>query len=94
MVSLIVVGAFVLILLVLLKARYFQHRIYTVLIVLMLLFFYVSGAKVLDDNDVDFKSFNGMVTAGKLYTGWLGKAYENSKEVVGNVIKMDWNGDS
>jgi len=94
MVSVIVIGVLIILVFLFFKAKSFQHRIYTILIVAFILFFYVSGSRVIAENNVDVTSFNGMVTAGKLYVGWLGNIFENTKDIVGNAIKMDWKGDS
>ena len=76
------------------RARYTQHKVYAILLILLVLFVYVSGSRILAKNNVDIKSFNGMVTASKLYVNWLGQAFRNTKTIIGNVIKMEWGANS
>jgi len=71
-----------------------QNRFYIVVIILLILFFYISASKVINDNSINLKSFNGWMSLVKLYFTWLGHALGNVKVVVGNVIKMDWSGNS
>jgi len=49
---------------------------------------------IIKENNMNLKSFDGIVGAGKLYFSWLGHAFENSRSILGNVIKMDWVGNS
>jgi uncharacterized membrane protein YGL010W len=60
------------------------------LILLLLLFVYISASIVISKNHIEIKSASGMITAGKAYFQWIGHVIDNTKTVVGNVIKMDW----
>ena len=57
------------------------------------MFFYVTSMKVIESSGVDIKTLDGMVVVGKLYFKWLGHVLENTKTIVGEIIKMDWTGD-
>jgi len=81
-----------LLVLLFLKAKTMQHKTYAILITVMLIFFYVTGSKIIAENNVDLKTFDGMVTAGKLYFSWLGHVLQNTKVLIGNAVKMDWRG--
>lgn len=75
-----------------LKARHVRHRFYVIVFVLFLAFIIISGSNIIKQNNVDLTSFNGLVTAGKVYVKWLGKVVENVKTISGNAIKSDWAG--
>ena len=87
-----VVITIIAVLFIIIRFRHMRHRFYVIAIVLILAFFYLSGMNIIKQNDVDLTSFNGFVTAGKIYVKWMGKVVENVKSVSGNVIKMDWSG--
>lgn len=72
------------------KARHFKHRTYAILIILIFVFFFVTGVKVIGDNKLDVTTFNGVLTAGKLYFSWLFQLGGNVKNLVGNAINMNW----
>ena len=76
----------------LLRAREIKHRIYTAIIILLILFFYITASKVLSQNKIDLKSFEGIVYAIKIYFVWLVHVFKNAKTLAGNAIKMDWVG--
>lgn len=90
MVSWIIIIALLLILLTFFKFRYMQHRFYAIFIILLLLFLYVGVSKIIEQNGVDIKTFDGIVLAGKLYVQWLGHVVKNIGSLSGNAIKMNW----
>ncbi len=92
MVNWVVIAILVFLVLLFLKAKTMQHKAYAILITIMLIFFYLTGAKIIAENNVDIKTFNGIVTAGELYFSWLGHVLQNTKVLVGNAVKMDWKG--
>ena len=92
MVDFIIIAVLVLLVFLFFQFKNMQHKTYAVIIIAFLLFFYISGSKIIAENNVDVTSFNGMVTAGKLYASWLGHVLKNTKNLVGEVIKMDWAG--
>ena len=90
MVSILIIGVLVALMIVFFKVKYVQHKVLAIGLIVLVLFFYASVAKVMGDNGVEVTSFNGMVTAGKLYVGWLGTIFDNSRDLAGDAIKMDW----
>jgi len=90
MVSWLIIVALVLILIIFLKVRTFQHKFYLTLIIVLVLFFYITGSRVIAQNNIDVNSFDGMVSATKVYFSWLGSIFTNTKALVGNAINMDW----
>ncbi|MBU1136109.1 MAG: hypothetical protein KJ559_01215 [Nanoarchaeota archaeon] len=92
--TLIIILGLIIFVTLILKVRYFQHKMYIIFIVSLIAFFYLTGSMIIKENNMNLKSFDGIVGAGKLYFSWLGHAFENSRSILGNVIKMDWVGNS
>ncbi len=76
----------------LVKAKYFKHKMWWVIIIVVTLLLYLGYIFAVSGNDIDYKSIDGMQTAIKLYVSWLGHAFDNTKTITANVIKMDWRG--
>jgi len=73
------------------RMKHTQHKVYIALIILVLLFVYVTGSRVLQENSVDLKNAGGMVTAVKVYFTWLGSVTGNFKDLAGHAVKLEWN---
>lgn len=93
-ISWVVIGILVVVFLLLLKFRHVRHRFLAVVLVLLLLFFYLTATQLFAEKDVNLKSFDGLVTAGRVYGAWLWHATGNTRVILGNAIKMDWIGNS
>ncbi len=78
--------------LLLAKARHLKHKLFAILAVLLILFFYLTLPKVIGDRNVDLKTFDGIVVTVKLYFAWLNYAFGNVRSLTGNAIQMDWVG--
>ncbi len=94
MVSWIIIAILILLVYLFFKAKNIQHKFYTIIVIAFLLFFYVTGSRVLSESNMDLGSFEGVITAGKLYVGWLGQVFANTKNIAGEAIEMDWTGNS
>jgi len=75
-----------------LRVKHLKHKIFAVIIILFILFFYTTAATLIREHDIDFTSFDGIVSATKIYFSWLVSMFSNLKDVTSNVIKMDWTG--
>lgn len=73
-----------------LKMNHLRHRIFLTIMIIFLLFTYITVSKVVKDNEVDIKTVSGVNKASKLYFAWLGGVFDNLKVITGNVINMDW----
>jgi hypothetical protein len=71
-----------------------QHKLYAILVILLVIFFYTTTSRLVQQNNIDVKTFDGMVIAGKLYVNWLGHVLSNTKALIGNALKMDWIGNT
>jgi hypothetical protein len=90
----IILAVLAILLFIFLKARHTQHRILVVLLMLLLIFFYTTFSSVVKENEIDIKTFDGVTLAGRLYFSWLTHIFDNSKTIVGDVVKMDWQGNA
>lgn len=72
------------------RAKHLKQRITIGIVVMLLLFFYISYSKVTQDQDINYKSVVGIEKAAKLYFSWLGSAFGNLRGLTGNAVKMDW----
>jgi len=72
------------------KLNHLRHRVFIILLILFALFLYSTMALVVEKNDLDLKSSDGVFHAIKIYSGWIANGFENMKKIAGNVIKMDW----
>lgn len=85
-----IIGVIVLVALMFLRFKHAQHKIFLVLLILLLVFVFTSATKIVKDNNVDTKSIEGVVMAGKLYFSWLSNVFHNSRVLAGNAVKMNW----
>jgi len=92
--NLIVPIILIVLLLIMLRAKRMQHKIYAIFMVVLIIFLYTTGSRIIAEHNIDIKTFDGMVIAGKLYFNWLGHVLANTKTLVGNALKMDWVGNS
>ena len=76
----------------LVKTKYLKHKLSWVIIIVVALLLYFGYVFAVSGKDIDYKSIDGMQTAVKLYVAWLGHAFDNSKIITANVVKMDWKG--
>lgn len=92
MASWIILAILIALIFLVFKVRHFRHRIFTIVLILLVIFFYLTIPQVILNNDVDLKSFNGIIKAGKLYVIWLGQSFNNLKILTGQALGMDWVG--
>jgi len=74
----------------LVKAKYIKHKIYLLLGLVLVLFFYISVSAAISGHALDLNSISGIETAGKIYFSWLGNAFGNFKSLAGSAVNMDW----
>ncbi len=70
----------------------FRHKIWAVLLIVLILFTYFSFMSVIKEKNIDIKTVDGLKEAGGLYLSWLGHAFGNIKMITTNAINMDWEG--
>jgi hypothetical protein len=88
----IIIGVMIVIALFVLRVKHFKHRFYVIFLIILIVFFYVSVSRVVSENSLNLRTFDGLMSAGKIYFSWLVHAAGNVKTISGNVINLDWKG--
>ena len=70
--------------------NHFKHKLSAILIILLVLFLYSTFVVVTKSNNIDLKTAQGLLSAGKVYFSWLIQAFGNVKQLTGNVVNMNW----
>jgi len=70
--------------------KHAKHRLFTVLIILLIAFLIFSFTSVIKGHSIDLRTAQGISSASKIYFSWFVHVADNVKEISGNVIKMDW----
>lgn len=86
------IAALLIVGLILAKARHLKHKFLAVLVVLLILFFYLTIPKVIAGKDINIKTFDGIMMTAKLYFAWLVHSFGNIRTLTGQAIEMDWVG--
>jgi len=90
MISWIVIGILIVVGVIAIKMNHLKHRIFIILLIVLALFLYATINLVNTQNDIDISTSDGLFHSLKVYGGWLANGFDNAKNVIGNVIKMDW----
>ena len=70
--------------------RRLRHKIFALVIIAMILFFYFSFTQVVKKQGVDLKTLPGLTEATKIYYSWLVSIFHNTVTLTANAIKLDW----
>jgi len=89
-VTLLVIAVLLIAIWVIFEVKRFRHKIFAIFLIVLILFTYLSFVAVLKEQDLNFKSINGVSEAGKLYFSWLGSLFGNLKSITTHAIDMDW----
>ena len=76
------------------EAKRAKHKFIAVILIILIIFSYLSISYVFKNKVVDYKTVSGLMSAGKIYFSWLGYAFGNVKMATSNAIKMNWQGNS
>jgi hypothetical protein len=60
------------------------------IILVILMFFIVWGLFLISNNNLALYNQEDTSTFKAMYSEWLGQLFNNSKGVVGNVVKLEW----
>ncbi len=88
--TLLIVGILIVGIWIIIEFKRFRHKLLAIFLILLIVFTYVSFLVTLKGKDIDFKSIDGIKTAGTLYFSWLGSVFSNVKTITTNAIRMDW----
>lgn len=90
MITWILIALLIIAALFVIKISHLRHRLFVFLIIIVVIFLYVSIAIVASKNNLNFSTYEGVVSSGKIYLGWLGNVFGNFKGLTGSAVKMDW----
>lgn len=90
MISWILIAVFVIILIVVVKFKELRHKFGFLFIVAIFLFLGITIWQVYKANNLNLDTFDGLVSAGRIYFSWLGQVFANLKGITGYVIGQPW----
>ena len=88
--TLFIIGGLILLIYVLVEVKRMRHKIFSIFLIGLILFSYFSASFIFADQDINFKTIPGVITASKLYFSWLGGVFGNLKQITAQAIGMDW----
>ena len=88
--SLIVILALVAVIWFIAEFQKIKHKIWAVVLIVLLVFGYLSFTIVLRDQNIDYTSPAGLMQAGKVYFVWMGSLITNIKAMTMHAINLDW----
>jgi len=89
-VTFIIVAVLVVVIWLIIEAKRLKHKVVAVVLIMLIIFTYVSFAVVIKNNEIDLKTTSGWASAGKLYFSWLGGIFTNVKSITAYAFKQDW----
>jgi len=60
------------------------------LLFLVIMFLLIGSFFIISENNLALKDEEARKEFGKLYSSWFNQIFENSKNLVGYVVKLDW----
>lgn len=90
MISWILIVIVLVVLILLFKYKEMRHKLGLTLAILLFLFVAVSVVHFYTNNTTDLSTFDGVVSAGKLYFSWLGSFASNIVKISGYAVNQDW----
>ena len=73
-----------------LEIKRLRHKIVAIFLIGLVLFTYISFSVSLKGQNVDLKTVDGVIKAGKLYFSWLGSLFTNVKSITAYATKKNW----
>jgi len=72
------------------KVKYIKHKLSWIIIIVLAVFIYITFMMSIIGKNVDLNTYEGIQTSIKLYLLWMANAFENTKVITANAIKLDW----
>ena len=72
------------------KAKEIRHKMGLLFVVMICLFLIFSAIQIYRSKTTDLTTFDGLMSALKIYFSWLGQIFHNTKGIVGYTIQQDW----
>ena len=60
------------------------------IIAIIIMFFLLGAFFLISENKIALKYTSARQELGKLYYSWLSNLFDNSKSLMGYVVKLDW----
>ncbi|MEK6918499.1 MAG: hypothetical protein AABW73_00500 [Nanoarchaeota archaeon] len=86
----IIMIGILLVLWILVKFKEMRHRFLGTILLLLILSLFLSATYVINKENIDLKSGDGLSKFTKYYVFWLGNIFSNAKQITGSVINQDW----
>lgn len=77
-------------LVLLFQLNHMKHKVIAMVIIVLVLFFYVSFTSVVSTNNIEMDSAGDFFSAIRVYFSWLGHSFSNMKTLSGNAVRMNW----
>jgi len=74
----------------LIELKKIKHKLFAILLIGLILFLYITASFTFKGHDINFKSAEGLIKAGKLYFAFLGGFFGNLKTITTHAIDMNW----
>jgi hypothetical protein len=84
------ISIIVLIGILLIKFKEYRHRLSLIVVIILLLFFVATFGQLYSSNNLDLSTFEGIVSAFRVYGLWLWNAGGNMMKISGYAVKQDW----
>lgn len=88
--ALFVVAVLIIAVYVFIELKRFQHKLFAIVVIALILFTYLSASVIFKDKGLDFSSPEGMIEGTKVYFSWLGSLFGNFRSITSHAIQMDW----
>tara|TARA_Y100000310_G_scaffold345693_1_gene468385 strand:+ start:30779 stop:31081 length:303 start_codon:yes stop_codon:yes gene_type:complete len=72
------------------KFRYILHKFHWIIVIMLALFLYLTFMVSIAGEGLNLTNMGDLKIAGDVYLSWLVNAFDNTKTLTANVIKMDW----
>ena len=89
-ITFIIIAVLVVAIWLIIEAKRLKHKVFAIVLIMLIIFTYISFAVVIKNNEIDLKTTSGWVSAGKLYFSWLGGIFTNVKSITAYAFKQDW----
>ena len=93
-VAIFIVAILIVAIYLIIELKRFKHRLFAIFLIVLILFIYFSSKIAFKNYTIDYKSISGLISASKIYWGWLVSAFGNLKGITANAIHMDWGANS
>ena len=89
-ISILVVAVLIIAIWVIIETKRMKHKMLAIFLIGLILFSYFSFSFVLKEEEIDFRSVEGVQNMAGLYFSWLGTVFVNFKTLTTKAIKMNW----